>query len=104
VRQIIINLMLNAVHATQQGGHVHLNIYRVQNDLVITVSNNGSHIPEEKIAFLFEPFTPLSETGNGLGLWVVYQIVQQLDGSIEVHSEPDSTRFTIHLPLRETYD
>jgi signal transduction histidine kinase len=104
VRQIIINLMLNAVHATQQGGHVHLNIYRVQNDLVITVNNNGSHIPEEKIAFLFEPFTPLSETGNGLGLWVVYQIVQQLDGSIEVHSEPDSTRFTIHLPLRETYD
>jgi signal transduction histidine kinase len=104
VRQIIINLLLNAIHATQQRGHVHLHIYRDANCLAISIENSGSYIPEEKIAFLFEPFTPLSEAGNGLGLWVVYQIVQQLDGSIAVQSEPDSTRFTIHLPLRETYE
>jgi signal transduction histidine kinase len=104
VRQIIINLMLNAIQATQQKGHVHLHIYRVLNNLVITVDNNGSFIPPEKIAFLFEPFTSLSESGNGLGLWVVYQIVQQLGGGITVQSESNETRFSIQLPLQESYE
>jgi two-component system NtrC family sensor kinase len=104
VRQIIINLLLNAIQATQIRGHVHLHIYRELNDLVITIGNNGSHIPPEKVAFLFEPFTTLSDSGNGLGLWVVYQIVHQLDGSISVQSEPDDTRFSVHLPLQEIYE
>lgn len=99
VRQIIINLLLNAMQATQMHGHVHLNIHREHNDLLITITNNGSHIPPEKVAYLFEPFTSLSESGNGLGLWVVYQIVQQLGGGITVHSEPDDTRFVVQLPL-----
>jgi signal transduction histidine kinase len=104
VRQIIINLMLNAIQATQSQGHVHLHIFRVLNHLVITVDNNGSFIPPEKIAFLFEPFTSSSENGNGLGLWVVYQIVQQLGGGIIVQSESDETRFSVQLPLQETYE
>jgi signal transduction histidine kinase len=104
VRQIIINLMLNAIQATQPRGHVHLHIYRVLNSLVITVDNDGSYIPPEQIAFLFEPFTSLSESGNGLGLWVVYQIVQQLGGGIAVQSEFNETRFSVQLPLQETYE
>ena len=81
-----------------------MHIYREHNNLVITVANDGSHIPPEKIAYLFEPFTSLSENGNGLGLWVVYQIVQQLGGSITVQSEPDDTRFSVQLPLQEAYE
>jgi signal transduction histidine kinase len=104
VRQIIINLMLNAIQATQPQGHVHLHIYRKLNNLIITVDNNGSYIPPEKIAFLFEPFTSLSESGNGLGLWMVYQIVQQLGGGIAVNSEANETRFSVQLPLQEIYE
>jgi signal transduction histidine kinase len=104
VRQIIINLMLNALHATQQHGRIHLHIYRDHNILVIVVANNGSFIPADKVAFLFEPFTSLSENGHGLGLWVIYQIAQQLGGSITVQSDPDETRFTVQLPLQETYE
>lgn len=101
VRQVIINLLLNAVHATQEHGQVRLHIYRDSDNLIIDVCNNGSYIPPEKVAYLFEPFTSLNETGNGLGLWVIYQIVQQLGGLITVQSEEDETRFTVQLPLQE---
>jgi len=101
VRQVIINLLLNAFHATQQHGHVHLHIYRDSLHLFIDVHNDGSHIPQDKVSYLFEPFTSLSEGGSGLGLWVIYQIVQQLGGLITVQSEPDKTRFTVQLPLEK---
>lgn len=101
-RQVIINLLLNAIHATQQYGHVNLRIRREGDALMIVVSNDGSYIPPEKIAYLFEPFTSLGENGSGLGLWVVYQIVQQLGGSINVHSELNETMFTVQIPLQET--
>ncbi|MFZ2300323.1 MAG: HAMP domain-containing sensor histidine kinase [Gallionella sp.] len=100
-RQVIINLLLNAIHATHEHGRVRLHIYHSNDNLVIDVANNGSYIPPEKVAYLFEPFTSLNESGSGLGLWVIYQIVQQLNGLISVHSEPDETRFTVQLPLQE---
>jgi signal transduction histidine kinase len=51
---------------------------------------------------LFEPFVRQRESGYGLGLWVSYQIVQQLGGRIEVASAPGDTRFAAHLPLDQT--
>ena len=99
MRQVIINLLLNAIHATHTHGYVHLHIWRDSENLVIDVSNDGSHIPQEKMSYLFEPFTTLREGGSGLGLWVVYQIVQQLGGIITVQSVPGQTQFTVQLPL-----
>lgn len=101
VRQVIINLLLNAIRATQEYGHVHLHIYRDSGNFVIDVFNNGSYIPPEKVSYLFEPFMTLNDSGSGLGLWVIYQITQQLGGLITVRSEPDETRFTVQLPLQE---
>lgn len=104
VRQVIINLLLNAVQATQEHGQVRLHIYRDSGNLIIDVTNNGSYIPQEKVAYLFEPFTSLNETGSGLGLWVIYQVVQQLGGLITVQSEENETRFTVQLPLQEYHE
>ena len=101
VRQVIINLLLNAIRETQEYGHVHLHIYRDNGNFVIDVANNGSYIPPEKVAYLFEPFTTLNDSGSGLGLWVIYQITQQMGGLITVRSEPDQTRFTVQFPLQE---
>ncbi len=101
VRQVIINLLLNAFKATQAQGNVHLHIYRDSAHLFIDVINDGSHIPQEKVSYLFEPFTSMSEGGSGLGLWVIYQIVQQLGGLITVQSEIDHTQFTVQLPLEK---
>jgi signal transduction histidine kinase len=104
VRQVIINLLLNAFHATQPQGNVHLHIYRDSDQLFIEVTNDGSHIPQDKVAYLFEPFTTFNENGGGLELWVIYQIVQQMGGQITVLSEPGRTQFGVQLPLEEPHE
>ncbi len=104
VRQVCINLLLNAVHATQPRGRVHLHVHGDASHLFVEVLNNGSTIPEEKIPYLFEPFASFSENGTGLGLWVIYQVVHQLGGLITVKSEADETRFIVQLPVQEVYE
>lgn len=101
VRQTLINLLLNAVHAVDEGGMVRCLVWKDDHRLLMQVTNDGQHIPAEKIEHLFEPFSPLSEQGHGLGLWVCYQIAQQLSGDIHVHSEPGYTVFTVALPYGE---
>lgn len=99
VRQVLINLLLNAIQAVAPGGHVRCRVWRDESNLMLAVENDGSHIPPERLAYLFEPFATGREGGNGLGLWVCYQIVQQLKGEIAVKSEPGDTRFVITLPI-----
>lgn len=101
VRQILINLLLNAIQAGQRNGHVQFHIYRENDNLVFTVSNNGQHITTEQMGYLFEPLASGREQGNGLGLWMVYQIVSQLKGEITMQSEPGETVFSVTLPLGE---
>jgi signal transduction histidine kinase len=69
--------------------------------MILQVENGGEHIPAERMAYLFEPFSPGREGGYGLGLWVIYQITQQLQGEIVVQSHPDETSFVVTLPIRE---
>lgn len=102
VRQILINLMLNAVEAVGQGGEVSASVCCEDRQLRITVSNDGAFIPQERMEYLFEPFASGREAGHGLGLWVTYQIVQQLGGEIAASSEPGETCFRVILPLPET--
>lgn len=101
VRQILINLLLNAVNATDTDGKVTCRIWNAHDHLYIEVENDGQHIRSEQMGQLFEPFSPVSEEGHGLGLWVCYQIVQQLGGEIGVNSEPGLTRFALMLPVEE---
>jgi signal transduction histidine kinase len=103
-RQILINLLLNAVQAIARGGSVQCSVRLADNALHIEVSNDGDHIPSEKLHYLFEPFSLLSRDGHGLGLWVTYQIVQQLAGDIRVSSQPDKTSFHVVLPLKKEHE
>lgn len=98
LRQIVLNLLLNAVTAAGHGGTVRLSAHAADDLLVLAVFNDGLHIPHEDLPYLFEPFATRNEKGHGLGLWIVYQIVQQLNGAIAVESEPGSTTFTIEIP------
>jgi signal transduction histidine kinase len=101
VRQVLINLMLNAVQAIGPGGLVTCHVYRDSSTLHVVVGNDGAHIAPEQMARLFEPFASGRDTGHGLGLWVTYQIVTQLGGEISVGSAPGETRFAVTLPLPE---
>ncbi|MCP1676701.1 signal transduction histidine kinase [Natronocella acetinitrilica] len=105
VRQILINLMLNAVRAAGPSGEVGCWLQREATALRITVCNDGAHIPEHRMEHLFEPFSSSAgDDGVGLGLWVCYQIVQQLRGRIDVRSEPGRTCFRVELPLTQQRD
>jgi signal transduction histidine kinase len=99
VRQVLLNLSLNAVQAASEGGIVFLRVVCARDLLDIQVQNDGQVLPEEEMGRLFEPFAHLNADGTGLGLWVTYQIVQQLNGEILVVSEAGTTCFTVHLPL-----
>lgn len=104
LRQILLNLLLNAVAAAREGGAVSLKLAAAEGKLRLSVSNDGEHIADEQMAVLFEPFASGREKGHGLGLWVVYQIVRQLNGGLSVDSEPGFTNFCIEIPYGETAD
>lgn len=99
VRQILINLLLNAIRAADK--RVECLIYRDSRSLTLAVKNDGAHIEDDDMPYLFEPFSRLSRNGHGLGLWVTYQIARQLNGGIVVESDPGETRFAVTLPLQE---
>ncbi|MBP9907067.1 MAG: HAMP domain-containing histidine kinase [Rhodoferax sp.] len=99
VRQVLMNLLLNAISAAGQGGQVTLRAEINGQHLLLTVENTGKPLSPEQLAHLFEPFTPFSENGNGLGLWICYQIATQLGGTIRAESTPAQTRFTVNLPI-----
>lgn len=102
VRQILINLLLNAIQAIDPGGSVGCRIFVDGALLHVVISNDGAYIPQERMEVLFEPFATGREPGHGLGLWVTWQIVRQLAGDIIAESEPGHTRFTVTLPVGES--
>jgi len=71
--------------------------------LRLTVSNAGAEIPERRRQHLFEPYFGEGEV-HGLGLWVTYQLVEQLHGELAVDSVPGHTRFSVSLPLDTSHE
>lgn len=98
IRQILINLLLNAVEATQQRGNIRCEVSTGAEGLHMRLSNTGKMPTSEQVAHLFEPFFTTNESGHGLGLWVTYQIVSQLGGRIAATSEDDQMHFTVDIP------
>lgn len=100
VRQMLLNLLLNAIHASPPGEPVSVAVAPEAGTLKLTVDNAGPEIPARRREHLFEPYFGEGE-GHGLGLWLTYQLVQQLKGKIEMDTRPGHTRFSITLPLDE---
>lgn len=99
--QVILNLILNALDATDEGASVTVTTKRVEDDspyeIAIHIADEGHGISAESQAKIFEPYYTTKATGTGLGLFVCRQLVQQeLNGNIElVHSDPAGTEFRI---------
>ncbi len=109
VRQILNNLISNAVKYTPHGAHVEVDLIRQNGSIVMKVSDSGPGIPEADVPLLFEPFhrgaNAKSVPGTGLGLTVVKQSVELHNGRIEVDTAPNQgTTFTIVLPFRTSPD
>ncbi|MBW2710031.1 MAG: hypothetical protein JRD04_12350 [Deltaproteobacteria bacterium] len=104
IQQSIINLTLNALEATDPGGHVTFTTYADQeSDMIhIDIIDTGRGIPKENLDKIFDPFFTTRETGTGLGLAITHGIIEQHGGKIKVDSTiGKGTRFTIMLPVRQ---
>jgi two-component system NtrC family sensor kinase len=99
-----VNLVMNAVEASRAGGVVEVATRSVPAEaaLEFVVSDAGAGIPEEHLTRIYEPFFSTKEEGKGvgLGLAVVYGIVQAHGATIDVASTPgEGTTFTVRFPL-----
>jgi len=104
IQQSIINLTLNAIEATDPGGHVAFTTYADQESgmIHIDIIDTGRGIPKENMDKIFDPFFTTRETGTGLGLAITHGIIEQHGGKIKVDSTiGKGTRFTIMLPVRQ---
>ncbi|MET0404945.1 MAG: ATP-binding protein [Cystobacter sp.] len=99
LRQVLINLTLNALEATPAGGLVRLSA-RPEGDMVcLCVDDTGAGVPTELRDRVFEPFFTTKDEGSGLGLSISHAVVTQHGGSLEVTSSPGGgARFLLRLP------
>ena len=101
VRQVLINLLNNAIQAAENGGWVRCTVATASNELRMEVANSGDPIPADRLENLFEPFVSYREGGLGLGLWVTYQLVNQMAGRIEIVCGERTVRFAVSVPISE---
>jgi len=104
LRQVLINLLENALKFTPKDGLISVSLERSENEVTLIVRDTGIGIPPEDLPHLFERFhrgRNVSEyAGNGLGLAIVKAIVSAQSGSVTVQSEPrQGTLVTISLPV-----
>lgn len=120
LRQVFVNLVANAIDASDEGAPVTITTTRVTAERTVAGEGNGHRTTERPQAFarvsvedrgagmdertrahLFEPFFTTKKRGTGLGLAIVKQIVEQHGGTISVESAPgQGTRFTVDLPMK----
>ncbi len=100
IRQVAINLILNAGAAMIDGGELTVSTALEEDDVVITFTDTGSGIDEADIERIFEPFYTTKDRGTGLGLAITRQIIEQHHGTIQMASRLNQgTTVTIRLPL-----
>ncbi len=106
LRQVFINLLINAIAATPPGGKVSVKLGQAKMHngkfWAIEFSDTGQGITPENLQKVFEPFFTDKSTGSGLGLAVVQSVVREHGGHVKVTSEPGrGSTFTVFLPLGE---
>ncbi len=110
LKQVLLNLLLNAQQAMPDGGTITVSTrvshgadpeFLMSDSVHIQIRDTGKGIPEEHLPHIFEPFfSTKDEKGNGLGLWVSQGIVQAHGGSIKLRSrEGRGTTFSVALPI-----
>lgn len=99
LRQVFLNLVLNAIQAQPEGGLIHISGRAERRAVVILVRDKGPGISRDVRARLFEPFFTTKEKGSGLGLFSVRRVVEAHRGRVKIDSRPDSgTTVEIRLP------
>ena len=114
IQQVVVNILLNALHAVSRGGRVRVSTLAQDGAVVIRIEDNGPGIPPEARDKIFDPFFTTKESGTGLGLSICYGIIEEHEGQIRVTSmtqaeldaagraDAPGTTFDIRLPACRT--
>jgi signal transduction histidine kinase len=106
IKQVILNISLNAIEAMQEGGELRIRTWRhpQKGGVVLTISDTGPSISSKILPYIFDPFMTTKEGGTGLGLAISYDIIQRHHGTIDVQSESGyGTTFTVWLPGEQRF-
>ncbi|OQX95008.1 hypothetical protein B6I21_07675 [candidate division KSB1 bacterium 4572_119] len=99
IEQVLWNVFLNAIQASESGKNIFLNLNQINYKLVLKISDEGSGMSELQLKKIFQPFFSTRTQGSGLGLPISKKIMDKHGGSISVTSMPGKgTTFTIELP------
>ncbi|MDR2939363.1 MAG: HAMP domain-containing histidine kinase [Clostridiales bacterium] len=101
ISSLILNILKNSVEAiSSKKGTINIKILNTDQEAIISISDNGDGIPEEKISTLGDSFFTTKENGNGLGVAICKKIVSQHNGTITYKNNPDcGCTVTLTFPL-----
>ncbi|MDF2891187.1 MAG: hypothetical protein K0R80_1554 [Clostridia bacterium] len=107
IERIILNLLSNAIIFTERNKDIHVSVYELNMELIISIKDSGKGIPSEKFSQIFERFNQINEIlsrsheGSGIGLSLVKAFIEMHGGAIEVESELEKgSVFTIKFPIK----
>jgi signal transduction histidine kinase len=104
MKQVVLNLITNALDSMDDGGTVRVSLTSTTQQVALVVRDDGCGMSEEVLQHLFEPFYTRRRDGQGtgLGLSITYRIIEEHGGRIEPFSEGPGkgSTFTITLPLK----
>jgi len=102
LQQVLMNLISNSIDAIGKEGLIDIRTMRLGSMINIRVKDNGPGIPEDQQKKIFDPFFTTKETGKGtgLGLWVSYNIIEKMGGTITLKSRPGKgSSFVVQIPI-----
>ena len=100
LKQVFLNIILNAAQAMEGKGDIAITTWQDKNDIKIKIRDTGPGVPPEHVGKLFNPFFTTKEKGTGLGLAISYGIIERHFGKIDVETElGKGSTFTISLPI-----
>lgn len=99
ITQLLLNLLQNAIEATDKGDTITIITREEQDQVALTIENTGPVIPPEIMNLLGTPFFTTKDTGTGLGLAMCYSIAERHKALLSVESQENRTRFTVRFTL-----
>ena len=99
-KQVILNLVQNSKSAMPDGGRLWVNTLVKDGFFILNIADNGTGMDENTVSRIFEPYFTTKTTGTGLGLTMVYKIIKDFSGDIQVQSFlGEGTLFSISIPV-----
>lgn len=101
IKQVLINLIKNAIEATEKAGNVTVKVQSKEEKVMIDIIDEGPGIPDEHKKKIIEPFFTTKESGTGLGLMITKQILEQHNGELKIESQKGKgSTFRMILPFK----